>query len=163
VRARLDFTLDPWGRLDGLAASTPFTARYNTRFGRVAINLVGTGVLDCSRASDPQSCYSSPFVRFGLKGAGPSWVTDFNESWHTVETPFLHVEAAKALAAEQWLDPIGNSWSQPFVSAVARSELSDRPIGGAYALEFEISPQVDFDRVARVQLLSENSYWTRQQ
>jgi hypothetical protein len=163
LRARLDFTLDPWGRLDGLVSSPPYSVRYNTRFGRIAVNLVGTGVLDCTKSSDPQTCYSSPFVRFNMLGAGPAWVTDFTQTWHTVETPFLHVEAAKALAAEQWLDPVSNSWSQPFVAAIARSELADRPIGGAYALEFDLSPEVVLDRVARVQILSENSYWLRQQ
>jgi hypothetical protein len=163
VRGRLDFTLDPWGRIDGSIASPPYSVRYNTRFGRIAINLVGTGVLDCTKATDSQACYSSPYVRFDMKGAGPAWVTDFNETWHTVETPFLRLEGAKALAAEEWLDPVSNGWNQPFVTATARGELADRPIGGAYSLEFALAPEVVFDRVARVQILTEDSYWLRQQ
>ncbi len=78
---RLDFSLDPWARVDGTIAEDPYTERYNERWGRLAINLVGTAVLDCTKSSDPLSCYAQSFVSFDLTHAGPAWVTDFNESW----------------------------------------------------------------------------------
>jgi hypothetical protein len=55
-----------------------------------------------------------------------------------------------------------NSWNQPYVSAVQRHELRERPVGGAYELELEVTPDVQLDRIERVQLLMETNYWVRQ-
>jgi hypothetical protein len=163
LAAKLLFSLDPWGRPDGSLVRPTYDARYNVRWGRLAVNLVGTGVLNCGQAGDPLTCYSQPFVRYDLKSSGPAWVTDFSSGWRAISTPFLHVEGAKALAAEEWLDPVKNSWNQPFVASAARTELEERPTGGEYFVEFQIGPEVDLDRIERVQILLESSYWVRQQ
>jgi hypothetical protein len=162
TRASLLFALDPWGRLHGDIAAEPFERRFNARWGNLAVNLVGTGVLDCSKATDPDTCYTQPFVRYQLSHRGVPWITDAEQSWTILPVPIGSIDGAKALAAEQWLDPIVNAWSKPFVASVARSELSVRPLGGSYEIELDLGPEVVLERIQRVQLLVSTSYWVSQ-
>jgi hypothetical protein len=128
----------------------------------MAVNLVGVGVRDCSRAADPTGCYAESFLRYNLSHSGPMWVSDYNGNWVSYGLPVGQVEGGKALAIEEWIDPIVNSWNQPYVSAVQRHELRERPMEGAYDLELEVTPDVQLDRIERVQLLMETNYWVRQ-
>lgn len=162
TRARIQFHVDPWGREDGDIALAPFTARHNVRWGRLAVNLVGTGVRDCTKSDDPLSCYGESFLRYDLSHGGPAWSTDFKEQWHIRDLTIGQIEGGKALATEEWLDPISNSWNQPFVSNVARSELIKRPVSGVYTLDLSLGPDVRAERIRRVQLLMETEYWVSQ-
>jgi hypothetical protein len=163
TRARVLFHLDPWGRMQGNIAAEPYSKRHNARWARLALNLVGTGIKDCSVAPDPIDCYSQSFVRYQLGHVGPAWVTNFAQQWRALNVPIGRIESGKALAAEQWLDPVSNSWAKPYVEAVARQELLDRPFGGAYELEIEVTPDVKLERIQRVQILTDASYWVAQQ
>jgi hypothetical protein len=163
TKAQVSFSMDPWGRVNGDFAQEPFSRRYNARWRAMVVNLVGTGILDCTKAADRSGCYSQPFVRMGISHVGPAWVSDFNQRWTALGIPLGRVEGGKALAAEEWLDPVANSWSRPFVQSVARSELLDRPFGGLYRIELEVGPEVRLDRIERVQLLAGSTYWVKQQ
>jgi hypothetical protein len=162
TEARVGFSLDPWARVDSWIADPPYARRYNARFGKLAVNLVGTGVLDCSKATDPQGCYAQSFVRYDLTHVGPSWVTDYDGVWHALGLPNGQIEGGKALAAEQWLEPLSNAWGKPYVSAVGRTEFSERPFGGVYDLRLKLGPEIRLDRIERVQLLLESNYWVKQ-
>lgn len=161
--ARISFTLDPWGRVNGDVANPPFTKRYNARWGHLSVNIVGTGVIDCTLAADPDGCYVQQYVPYELTQDGFAWVTDWNQAWTVLGTPIAQVEGAKALAAELWLDPLQNNFSQSVVAAVARSELVDRPFGGDYQLQFNVGPEIRLDRIGRIQLLVDSNYWVKQQ
>lgn len=158
-RARMTLRLDAWGRLYGLETDPPYDARHNTRWQRFTVNLVGTGIRDCTLAKDPLTCYSESFIRFDLKHVGPSWVTNFHQEWRWLNSGLARVEGGKAIAAEEWLDPLVNGWSQSFVNAAARTELMDRPLYGSYELELLLTPDVRLDRIERVQVLLETTYW----
>jgi hypothetical protein len=162
ARARLQFFLDPWGQLTDGDVGAAYEKRYNARYGRLAVNLVGTGILDCSKAIDPSACYSQSFVRYGASHVGLTSMIDYDGFFRNLEVPLGQIEGAKALTAEQWLDPLANAWAKPYVAQVARTELSERPLGGSYALVFELGPEVVLSRVEQVQLLLETSYWVKQ-
>lgn len=162
ARARFSFGLDPWGRLNAPIASAPFSQKHNVRWRRLAVNLVGTGVRDCTLADDPSACYTNSFVRYDLEHVGPAWVTNHSQQWRSYAIPTGRIEAAKALATEEWLDPIANSWTVPIVSNVARAELAGRPIGGAYELILQLTPDIRLERIERIQILTETEYWVRQ-
>ncbi len=162
ARARLLFSLDPWGRLSQSTANSPYVDRYNVRTGNLALNVVGTGVRDCSKVGDPASCYSEPFIDFSLEHVGPTWVTNFDQEWRSQDIPTAHVEGGKALTAEEWLDPVSNGFSRADVQNVTRFELRGRPIGGAYTLTLELTPDVRVEMIERLQLLIQTSYWVRQ-
>lgn len=160
--AKIGFALDPWGTLNGAWSRPKYQDRHNVRWRKLAVNLVGTGIRDCSRATDSMSCYTNPFIRFNLTHAGPSWQTNYGLEWRALDLSTAYVEGGKALAAEEWLEPITNSWNTAYVSNVARGELFGRPAAGNYELVFEVTPDVRLDRIERVQLLVEQDYWVRQ-
>lgn len=162
-RAKLLFTLDPWGRINGSVANEPFDKRHNSRWGLLAVNFVGTGIRDCQNAIDPKGCYSEPFIRYNLTHTGPSWVTDYDGRWRFLGLSTGKIEAGKGLAAELWLDPLKDGWSTSYISAAARSEWQQRSLGGAYELEFEVTPDVMLDRIERLQILVGSTSWVKQQ
>ncbi|MBE7481625.1 MAG: hypothetical protein HS104_16795 [Polyangiaceae bacterium] len=160
--ARTVFYLDGWGRLNKSGFAEPFDARYNARWGRLAVNLVGTGIRDCKLAPDPLGCYSEGFLRYDLRQVGRAWLTDYAGQWKVLEVPPARIEGAKALAAELWLDPLKDGWDTSYIKPVARTELYWRPLGGSYTLEIETGPEVRLDRLERVQLFVGSSYWVKQ-
>jgi hypothetical protein len=163
TRARLGFWLDPWGRPFGVIANPPFLVRHNARWHSFAVNLVGSGVRDCSAADDPSACYAEPFIRYQLAHVGPAMVSDFDQSWISTDIPVGMVEAGKALASEEWIDPVSNGFQNPVVANVARQEFASRPLGGAYELILELTPDVRPERIERIQVLVQSDYWVRQQ
>jgi hypothetical protein len=60
------------------------------------------------------------------------------------------------------LDPVANGFQNPVVSNVSRQEYIGRPIGGAYELTLELSPDVNIERIERIQVLLQSNYWVRQ-
>ncbi len=162
TRAVLTFWMDPWGRVGGNAFSAPFESRHNARWQRFALNLVGTGVRECEYARDPEQCYAEPFLRYSVRHVGPAWVTAHDLGWHALEIPSAVVEDGKALAIEEWLDPVSRGWNVGEVQAVARTEFAGRPLGGLYELDLKLTPDVRLSRIERIQLLTSVDYWVRQ-
>lgn len=163
TRARYQLALDPWGRLNSTISNTPLEQRHNVRWRRFAVNLVGTGIRDCEQTTEPLQCYSEPFLRFAMIHVGPAWSTNHAGQWRSFDLPIAAIEDGKALATEEWVDPVANSWNLPFVSNVTRGELAGRPVDGSYELTLELTPDIRLDRIERVQLLVETDYWVRQQ
>src|SRR5439155_7449682 len=108
---RVRFSLDPWGRLSLGIGEAPLQRRFNGRWTSLAVNLVGTGVRDCTKAADPNGCYAQGFLRYYLTHIGPAWITDSDEVWRVLDVPTGRIEAGKALAAELWLDPLRDGWA----------------------------------------------------
>ena len=160
--ARLYFSLDPWGRVNGNLANPPYDNRYNARWQRLAVNLVGTAIRDCTSSADPQACYNTGFVRYDLRHQGISWVTDFAGQWRAMNVPPGIIEGGKALAIEAWLDPLKNGWDTSYLSAIARTEYAMRPFGGDYMLELQGGPDVHLERIERIQLMAGMAYWVAQ-
>lgn len=160
--ARVGFLLDPWGRLNGSIGNEPYSKRYNTRWGKVALNVVGTGVKDCSLASDPLACYGNSTIRYNLTHVTPTWTTDYDGLWREQDMPLGQIEGGKALAAELFLNPLKDGWNTQFISAAARTEYLFRPVGGSYNLEIEVTPEVMLQRIERMQLLVGTSAWVKQ-
>lgn len=161
--ARLTFSLDPWGRVFGDVFEPPLDVRHNVRWRRLAVNLVGTGIRDCEQAADPLECYNEGFARYDLSHTGRVWITDYEQAWRMLGLPITTIESGKALAVEEWVDPVAHGWAMPMVQAVSRGELQSRPLGGDYSITFEITPDMRLDRIERVQILTESDYWVRQE
>jgi hypothetical protein len=161
--ARYRFDLDPWGRVNGWVGNAPYNARYNVRLRNVALNLVGSGIRSCQKVADPSACYAEPFIRYDLKHVGPAWITSYDNGWRSLDIPKAYIEAGKALATEEWLDPVSNGFNRSDVSNVARMEFVSQPIGGAYELTLRLTPDVNVERIERIQLLAQTEYWVRQQ
>jgi hypothetical protein len=160
--ARISMFLDAWGRSSGRGQHDDLTARVNTRWNRMALNLVGTGIRDCSRSQRPVECQLNQFVRYRLEHVGPTIARGATGQWKMMDMPIAQVEGGKASALGELLDVQLNGWGQPTVEAVARIELMNRPMGGAYDIEFDLDETVNFDNVEAVQALYGTSYWVLQ-
>ncbi|MGC4070656.1 MAG: hypothetical protein QM784_39490 [Polyangiaceae bacterium] len=140
THAKLGFWLNPWGTLNGAWTRPVYSDRHNVRWRRLAVNLVGTGIRECGKATDSMTCYTNPYIRYNLSHVGPSWQTNYSLNWRNIDITSAHIESGKALAAEEWLEPVVNSWNMPYVANVARGELFGRPAAGSYELIFESRP-----------------------
>jgi hypothetical protein len=161
-RARLGFGLDPWGRVR-TSAPAAVNARHNVRWQSLAVNLVGSGIRYCPDATDSSACYAEPFIRYQLNHVGPAQISDYTQTWTTMNLPTGIVEGGKALASEEWLDPVSNGFNTPMVANITRREFAGRPMGGAYELILELPRDVRVENIERIQILAQSDYWVRQQ
>src|SRR6185312_6268143 len=76
--------------------------------------------------------------------------------------PPATIEGGKALATEEWLDPVTNGFNRPDVTNVERMEFVGQPIGGGYELTIHLTPDVNVERIERIQVLAQTAYWERE-
>jgi hypothetical protein len=161
LRARISFTLDPWGRLAGTPGLTPSNA-YNSRFTKLAVNLTGTSARDCS--TQPADC--GAYVPYRLVHNGPAFTTSYEATQRTLALPIGVVDNAKAVAKERTMSVY--SWTSPpdseLLASVARTEFVDRPLGGTFTLDLNpyLESNIRLDYVTGVQLLFQADSWIRQ-
>jgi hypothetical protein len=165
LRARVSFSLDPWGRVNNTISHPPVTNRYNERWVKFAVNLQGTGVHYCGPTASPD-CTSNAVIPYNLSHYGPAWTSDFNESWRSLDLPIGFIEGGLAIATETDLTIF--DWeagrNNREVETVARTELADRPFGGTYWIELNPNsePTLRLDLITGLQILVSEQYWTRQ-
>jgi len=140
---------------------------YNYRHRTLAVNLVGTGVHDCSDESS-MSCYGSGYTEYTLVHdafdvAVVSWNGDISR---TDAQHFNFGQAAirhgKALAAERYISlPLGTA-DQSLVSqsGILKEEMRGRPLDGSYRLRIWENPDLHWHRLEDVQLILNYRYWS---
>lgn len=135
----------------------------NYRHKSVALNVVGTGVIDCSGTQDT-ACYGSGFIEYSLEHAAT------NVPVQTGTNPFgtehfdfgtAYVSQAKALATERYLTLPISSADQSLLGQeqTTKTEFFGRPIGGSYKLRIYDQPGLRWERVEDVQLMLNYGYW----
>ena len=146
-------------RLDGKIAR----GNFNFRHVDVALNLVGTGVYDCSGSNDP-NCYANGYVEYTLehdaKHAGiMDWAGDI-EYFSFGEGVIDH---GKALSAERFITMPISANDQGLLSqpGIQHPELSGRPLDGNYRLRIVDSPALHWAQLQDVQLVLSYHYWSR--
>jgi hypothetical protein len=128
----------------------------------MAVNLVGTGIRNCSSAADPNDCYSNPYVLADLVHIGPSWVPDYDGQMRRLDLASARIEGLKALAGEEYADPVSNGFNQPWFAAITRSEIAARPFDGSYRIILRVTPDVQLGRITAIQILQGQTYWVKQ-
>ncbi len=152
----------PSARLRGRLAA----GNFNYRHVDLAVNLVGTGVQDCSKSTSA-SCYGTGYIEYSLShnatdvpvvswGGGDEWGAER----FSFGTSSIH--HGKALAAERYITlPIGGTdqslLSQP---AFRKQELRGRPLDGSYRLRIWDNPNLRWERLQDVQLVINYRYWS---
>ena len=146
-------------RLAGKLAAGNFNFRHIT----LAVNLVGTGVYDCTANPSP-SCFGSAFIEYTLDHDAFSVPV---LPWDGIAQPFnfgsAGINHGKALAAEKYVTlPIGsgdqNLLAQP---GIEKPEYRGRPLDGSYRLRIWDSPYLMWNRVEDIQLVLKYRYWSR--
>jgi hypothetical protein len=111
---------------------------FNYRNVNIALNVVGTGVVDCVKAPTP-SCFGSPYLEYTLEhDAFAAGIIDYEGV--TREFNFQAM------------------LSQP---AFTKVELRGRPLSGTYRLRVHESPSLAWDHVEDIQIVLTYRYWSR--
>jgi hypothetical protein len=136
---------------------------YNYRIGGVALNVVGTGVLDCARTGTA-SCYSSGYIEYDLRHhAHHVPLDDHSGTVRCFDFGTGNIRSGKALAAERFLTlPFGaEDRAMVSESPFLKAELTGRPLSGSYRLRIKDSPALVWENVEDIQIVMDYHYWSR--
>ena len=138
-------------------------ANYNHRLLSTAVNVVGTGVLDC--AKDPRSsCYGSGYLEYDLDhSAFRIPIDDYEGAVRCFDFGNGTIRGAKALASERYITtPLSGADAQLIQQAAfTKQELSGRPLSGQYRFRIKDTPALQWSNVEDVQLMLSYRYWAR--
>lgn len=136
---------------------------YNYRHRGLAVNVVGTGIVDCSRV-EGASCYGSGYLEYDLEHfAGDVPVLDYTNEATCFDFGAGRIRSGKALAAERYLTlPLGSA-DRGLVGEppILKTELVGRPLSGTYRLRIKDHPALVWENVEDVQLMVDYRYWSR--
>jgi hypothetical protein len=134
---------------------------YNFRHVDVALNAVGTGVLDCSQSGSPD-CQGSGFLAYDLTDDGSNiGVLGADREYRRFDFGAATINQGKLLTAERYLtSPLGSE-DQQLINQFLKTELRGRPIDGTYYLRIYDSPALHFDQLQDIQFVLKYHYWSR--
>jgi hypothetical protein len=144
--------------LNGRIARDNFNLRHIT----VALNLVGTGLRDCSD-SIGLGCYGSGYTEYSLHhDAFQSSVLGWNGETQMFSFGSAGINFGKALTSERYITfPIGSAdsamLSQPGIEKI---EFSGRPLDGSYRLRIYDDGTLQWDQLKDIQLVLKYRYWS---
>jgi len=136
---------------------------FNFRHIDLAVNLVGTGVRDCSR-TPTSGCYGSGYTEYTLEHDGThAGVVGWDGRVQFFDFGVAPIEHGKALSAERYITmPIGGAdttlLQQP---GIMKPEYRGRPLDGSYRLKIWDSSALQFNRLDDVQFVLKYRYWSR--
>jgi len=136
---------------------------YNYRNNTVALNVVGTGVIDCSQQRG-SSCNGSAYLQYDLDHIAYNVpIEDYEGGTSCFDFGAGAIKGGKALASERFLTlPLGASDRETVnQSPFLKPEFSGRPLSGAYRLRIHDEPQLVWRNVDDVQLVMNYGYWSR--
>jgi hypothetical protein len=137
---------------------------FNFRHLTVGLNVVGTGVTDCSKTPTP-SCYGTGYLEYTL--AHDAYATPIISHLPEYQTEFnfgaAYINRGKALAAERFITlPVGSAdlglLSQP---EIQKQEYRGRPLSGSYRLRIYDVPHLNWAQVEDIQVVLNYRYWSR--
>ena len=139
---------------------------YNFRHITVALNIAGTGVVDCT-ANPQASCYGDGTLRYTLEH--DAFQTDVIAGiWQgELEKQSFNfgsgaIRRGQALAAERFITmPVGSADAALLgQSGVTKKELMGRPLGGSYRLKVWDADELMWERVEDIQIVLKYRYWS---
>ncbi|MBZ0118223.1 MAG: hypothetical protein K8H88_14570 [Sandaracinaceae bacterium] len=134
---------------------------YNYRLDNIAVNFVGTGVRDCSRAELPSSCYASGFIPYTLLHEGPYRVRNFRGEDYEAQLFSASIEHGRGLASERHITNPISSADRGLLDQYTHHQLRGRPLTGTYVLRVWDEPGLAFENIEDVQIVLGYDYWTR--
>ena len=137
------------------------TGNFNFRHIDVAVNVVGTGVLDCSSTGSPD-CFGSGFLQYALDDDGGNvGVLGFDGQYRFFDFGTATINHAKAVTAERYITTPVSSADQQLVGQFEAVQFRGRPIDGVYHLKIFDTPALRFDQIQDIQLILNYHYWSR--
>lgn len=133
---------------------------FNYRHNVGGINLVGTGVTDCS-SSSATSCYYNGFAEYSLIHDGSTRIRAHDGSTLAAHMQTAYIEHGKALATERVITNPPSSTDSSLIEPYMKGELKGRPLQGLYSLRIWDDPGLRWEQVDDIQLYWRYHYWTR--
>jgi len=136
---------------------------FNYRNNTIALNVVGTGVIDCSRSPD-NNCNGSAYVQYDLDHkAYDVPLEDYEGGTRCFDFGAGAVRSGKALASERFITLPMSSTDRELIeqSPFLKPEFSGRPLSGAYRLRIHDEPQLVWKNVNDIQIVMNYGYWSR--
>src|SRR5262249_16613225 len=136
---------------------------FNFRHVDVAVNLVGTGLRDCTGYAS-QDCYASGYLEYSLEHDGDGVeILAYDKEARQFDFGIGAISHGKALAAEQYIAMPLSAADQGLLQqpGILKPELRGRPLDGSYQLRVYDSPALRWERLEDVQLILKYRYWSR--
>jgi hypothetical protein len=147
---------------DGLSIAGKLAkGNFNFRHIDVALNVVGTGVIDCTSTGSPD-CFGSGFLQYALDDDATSvGVLGFDNQYRPFDFGTATIDHAKAVTAERYITtPVGSA-DQQLINQFLAVQFRGRPIDGTYHLKIFDTPALHFDRIEDIQVVLNYHYWSR--
>jgi hypothetical protein len=156
-----EIMLDRIERGDLIPSNNIAIGNFNYRHEALAVNVVGTGVTDCSDPTAPPNCYTNAFLPYTLEHQGWVQVKNHNRQTMEYEMPTARVEHGKGLTAEVVLtNPLTGSHSQ-LLTDYWKDGLRGRPLQGEYLLRIWDTGELSWSKIEDIQIVWKYRYWTQ--
>lgn len=135
---------------------------FNYRHLDLAVNLAGTGLINCENATG-SSCYGSGYLEYTLAhDAFEAGILNYNGQQQCFSFGSASVNHAKALAAERYITNPVSSADQSLLSqpSVTKTELRGRPLDGTYRFRIWDHPGLQWNRLEDIQFVLRYRYWS---
>ncbi|MFH2007212.1 MAG: hypothetical protein ABI333_11545 [bacterium] len=134
---------------------------FNYRHEALALNVVGTNVIQCEQPIDPASCYTNAFVPFTIEHQGLVEVKNHNRETMEFSMPIARVEHGKGLTAEVVVtNPITGTHNQ-LLTEYWKDGLKGRPLQGQYMLRIWDTNNIVWSAIEDIQIVWKYRYWTQ--
>lgn len=134
----------------------------NYRTESLSLNIVGSGVLNCSLAARPSECYGDSNIPFELTHHGEVLLENVDGELHAFVVDPATIRGGRAIASERVLTNPLLAPDRALVSDFSRAELRGRPVDGQYVLRIYGRPEIVWTGIEGIQMALQYRYWTRQ-
>lgn len=133
---------------------------YNYRYVTLGLNVVGTGVLDCTQTGQ-QACFGNGTIEYSLEH--DAYDVKILSALPAADDTFTFgtgtMNHAKALAAEKYITTPISSSDGALLQQVDKSELRGRPLDGGYRLRIWDTAALRWDHIEDIQFVAKYHYW----
>jgi hypothetical protein len=137
------------------------TGNFNYRHYLLGMNMVGTNVIDCTRAEFPSTCYSNGFLQYSMMHSGNFSIRNHYGDTVRYHLPNAWLEHQKALTAEVVLTNPPSGSQVGLMAEYLNGELWGRPLTGEYMLRIWDTDGLVWQNIEDVQMVLDYHYWTR--
>ncbi|MBU1218349.1 hypothetical protein KKF34_07335 [Myxococcota bacterium] len=143
-----------------LPTSAIAEGNFNYRHKMVAVNLVGTNLINCEGA-DAYNCFTNAYIPYTLIHNGSVKVRNHQWITNSFDISTAKIEHAKALAAEVVVTNPMTSNHQSLIAQYEKKELRGRPLNGTYTIRIWDTPYLNWNALEDIQLIWRYHYWAR--
>jgi hypothetical protein len=136
---------------------------FNYRIRTMALNVVGTDVVDCSEAASPSTCVTNSWLPYDLKQMGDVYIRNHHleKNVEPFKVPTGMIRGGRALAAEQVIEQPVSGAHKGALADFQRVSLMGRPLQGTFEVRIYDTPELAWNNVEDIQLVLGYHFWTR--